>query len=481
MKIHDTLSKSLVEFTPRDPPRVTMYVCGPTVYDSPHVGHARSAVAFDVIRRYLEYTGFDVIFTRNYTDVDDKMIARASERGTSITALARQYIDEYEAAMDALNVKPPVYAPRATHLIPDFIAFIQVLLDKDAAYVRDGNVYFRVSAHPAYGRLSRKPDKEIEDTLRRDSEEFAAEKEDPRDFALWKARKPGEPAWPSPWGEGRPGWHVECSVMSTKLLGKTIDIHGGGMDLVFPHHENEIAQSEAYSGETFCKYWLHNGFVNVDEQKMSKSLGNFFSVAEVLSRYEAPVLRLFLIGAQYRNPINYSTAGLDQAAKNWARLRDAWTTLAPLAVPGAGTGRPAVASPAARALLADYEAGMDDDFNTPRALAALFSAVKAGNEALAAGDKEGARDAATVIVAMLAVLGFDARYMTRVAGGTGGDACSTIDALVKHLVDERERERKVKNFKRADEIRAMLAATGIELRDGKDGTTWGVRGPPSQA
>ncbi len=391
MKVYDTLRKELVEFEPRDPPRVYMYVCGPTVYDSPHVGHARSAVAFDVIRRYLEYKGYDVVFARNYTDIDDKMIARAGERGITIGTLGKQYIAEYEAAMEALNVKPPVYAPRATHMIPEFIAFIEALIGKGHAYPRNGSVYFSVPRFGAYGNLSKKPQKEIADTLRRDSEEHADEKDDPRDFALWKAQKPGEPAWDSPWGPGRPGWHIECSVMSTKLLGETIDIHGGGRDLIFPHHENEIAQSEARSGKPFCKYWMHNGFVTIDQAKMSKSLGNFFTVQQVLEEYEAPALRVFLISAHYRNPVNYSRELLDQATKNWHTLRDAWV-LASQAAGGVNTwhaagsnGNPDLAGAPADVsrFVAEFEAAMDEDFNTPKAMAAVFSLARWINEHVA--------------------------------------------------------------------------------------------------
>jgi cysteinyl-tRNA synthetase len=478
LRIYNTLAKDVEEFAPRNPPRVTMYACGPTVYDSPHVGHARSAVAFDVIRRYLEYKGFDVLFARNYTDIDDKMIDRANKRGITVLALAKQYIAEYEAAMDALNVKPPVYAPRATHLIEDMIEFIKDLEGKGFAYEKNGSVYFSVPRFETYGRLSKKPQKEIADIGRRDSEEFGDDKGDPRDFALWKAQKPSEPAWDSPWGKGRPGWHIECSVMSTKLLGETIDIHGGGHDLIFPHHENEIAQSEAHSGKTpFCRFWIHNGFVTVDKEKMSKSLNNFFTVEQVLEQYEAPAIRLFLISAQYRNLIDYSRELLDQAVKNWQKIRDAW--FASLAALGAGA-KAAQAEPVSKATLPaelastieEFEAAMDDDFNTPRALAALFTTIKAINDSLAKGkDASFVKAGFQVLRAILGVLGFDIPYMARFPQA-GTQAGKQLESLVQHFINQRNAERKTKNFKKADEIRATLKAMGVELMDSKDGTTW---------
>ena|SRR5271157_3500743 len=477
MHIYNTLTKEMEEFAPLNPPLVTMYACGPTVYDSPHVGHARSAVAFDVIRRYLEYKGYDVVFARNFTDIDDKMIARASQRGITILQLAKQYIAEYELAMDQLNVKPPVFSPRATHLIDTMIKFIQDLEERGFAYAKNGSVYFSVPKFEHYGRLSRKPQKEIADIGRRDSEEFGEDKDDPRDFALWKAEKPGEPSWDSPWGKGRPGWHLECSVMSSHLLGESIDIHGGGRDLIFPHHENEIAQSEARSGKMFCKYWLHNGFVTVDKEKMSKSLGNFFTVEQVLGEYEAPALRMFLVSAQYRNPIDYSKDLLDQAMKNWQKARDAWFAL----IDALGAEVKAVdESPIARDELpadlaeiqAEFEAAMDEDFNTPRALATLFITIKTVNEGLIKGeDTPFLKAAYQVLKTILDVLGFDARYMNRFASTTK-EAGKQLDALLQYFIEQRNQERKARNFEKADEIREFLKAAGIELMDGKEGTTW---------
>nr|MDO8108890.1 cysteine--tRNA ligase [Candidatus Sigynarchaeota archaeon] len=477
MKIYNTLSKDLEEFVPLNPPRVTMYACGPTVYDSPHVGHARSAVAFDVIRRHMEYKGFDVVFARNFTDIDDKMIARANQRGITILQLAKQYIAEYELAMDQLNVKHPVFAPRATHFIATIIEFIKDLEGKGFAYSKNGSVYFSVPKFEAYGKLSRKPQKEIADIGRRDSEEFSEDKDDPRDFALWKAQKPGEPAWDSPWGKGRPGWHIECSVMSSHLLGETIDIHGGGRDLIFPHHENEIAQSEARSGKPFCRYWIHNGFVTVDKEKMSKSLGNFFTVEQVLREYEAPAIRLFLVSAQYRNPIDYSKDLLDQATKKWQKVRDTWFAL--LATLGDDV-KAVDALPVAKQslpsdlgdILAEFESAMDEDFNTPRALASLFITIKIANEHLIKEkDETYLKTTYQVLKIILDVLGFDGVYLDRFKPA-GKDAGKQLDILVRHFIEERNQERKAKNFKRADEIRVFLKSAGIELMDGKDGTTW---------
>jgi cysteinyl-tRNA synthetase len=477
MRLHDTMTGDIVEFESQRPPIVTMYVCGVTVYDSPHVGHARSAVAFDVLRRYLEYRGYDVIFAKNFTDIDDRMIERANERGITIGQLGRQYIDEYEDAMAALNVKPPIYAPRATNLIPDMITFIQRLEDSGHAYNVNGNVYFDVDSVENYGRLSRKPAEEIEDINRRDSEEFADEKRNPRDFALWKRQKEGEPAWESPWGPGRPGWHIECSVMSTKLLGETIDIHGGGLDLVFPHHENEIAQSEAASGKQFCRYWVHNGFVTINKEKMSKSLHNFFTISEVLAEYEAPALRMFLISAQYRSPLNFDKDQLDQATKNWHRIRDAWRA-------GFGAvGAEHVVSewtPVPRETLDagilealdEFEAAMDEDLNTPRAIAAVFTAAKIVNELAATGAEASILEPAFLAYRrMIAVLGFDIGYLKANAQPKAA-AGEQLDALVQKFIEERAEARKAKDFAKADEIRDYLTSIGIELADSKDDTTW---------
>ena len=472
MKLYDTLTKSMKEFEPIDPPRVRMYVCGPTVYDSPHIGHARSAVAFDIARRYLEYKGYDVIFTRNYTDVDDKMIERANSRGITIQQLAKQYIDEYEDAMLALNVKPPVYAPRATHLINDFIKYIEVLVDNGFAYEANGNVYFNVPKSEGYGKLSHKQGKEIEDVLRRDSEEHADEKKDPRDFALWKKQKEGEPAWESPWGKGRPGWHIECSVMSTKFLGETIDIHGGGQDLVFPHHENEIAQSEAYSGKQFVRNWMHNGFVTVDKEKMSKSLGNFFTVADILKEYQAPALRMFLISAQYRNPIDFSRDLLDQATKNWTRITDTLDKRLEDIPRDLKTRNIDQIAKEIVDLISDFDEAMDDDFNTPKALAALFSIMKMINSKLDDNtDDDTLADAFWAFETMLSVLGFDQQYIDTHSSSTGKSS-DAFDSLVQKFIDERAKARAAKNWAKADEIRDELNAVGIELDDGKDGTTW---------
>ncbi|MFX0102280.1 MAG: cysteine--tRNA ligase [Candidatus Hodarchaeota archaeon] len=480
MNIYNTLEKKKVEFQPAAPPIVMMYVCGPTVYDSPHVGHARSAVAFDIFRRYLEYKNFDVIFTRNYTDIDDKMITRANEQGITIKELAKKYIDEYEVAMDLLNVKPPVFAPRATYLIDDFIKYIQVLEEKGFAYEKNGNVYFRVWKFEEYGKLSKRPKKEIEDTLRRDSEEFVDEKEDPRDFALWKSKKQNEPSWKSPWGEGRPGWHIECSVMSTKFMGKSIDVHGGGQDLVFPHHENEIAQSEAYSGEQFCKYWIHNGFVTVDKEKMSKSLGNFFTVQQVLKEQEPPALRMFLISAQYRNPINFSKELLEQSRKNWIKVRDTWFSLERIMLENdvdVNTQyiKPETLQGNLNDILIEFESAMDDDLNTPKGIAAMFALIKLVGEDIEKGvDITILQQEYRIFQEILNVLGFTRQYVLRF-GTKVGKSGDTLDALIKYVVDTRDEERIKKNFQKSDEIRDFLNSIGVEISDGPEGTTWKLR------
>ncbi|MHA1717325.1 MAG: cysteine--tRNA ligase [Promethearchaeota archaeon] len=475
MRLYNTLTKRKEDFHPLEPPLVRMYVCGPTVYDSPHVGHARSAVAFDLLRRYLEYNGYDVIFVRNYTDIDDKMINRARALGTTIGELARKYIFEYESAMNLLNVKPPVYSPRATHLIGDFIRFIKVLVNKGCAYERNGAVYFRVASFKDYGKLSLKPQKEIADVLRRDSEEFINEKEDPRDFALWKRQKHGEPAWNSPWGPGRPGWHVECSVMSMKFLGETIDIHGGGRDLIFPHHENEIAQSESYSGKLFCRFWIHNGFVTVDKEKMSKSLGNFFTVDDVLKEYDAQALRLFLISAQYRNPINFSAGQLEQARKNWQRIKETWVALNDkIGLLKMGINGNYASSEEIKSLIDDFESAMDDDLNTPKALSVLFRVVKKINEALQdESNTEKIKQLAIAFQKMLEILGFDDRYILQGSAredkrGRGG----LIEKLVDYIIEIRKSARKEKKYSVADNIREFLRGIGIELHDLGEDTTW---------
>ncbi|MBD3188175.1 cysteine--tRNA ligase [Candidatus Bathyarchaeota archaeon] len=509
MMIHDTLSREKVALEPIDPPLVRMYACGPTVYDSPHVGHARSAVAFDVARRYLEYKGYDVIFTRNYTDVDDKMIDRANERGINIQALARQYIDEYEQAMAWLNVKPPVYAPRATHLIDDFVGFIQALVENGSAYEVNGNVYFHVPAFKRYGMLSVKPEKEMADVLGRDSSDHASEKRDPRDFALWKREKEGEPSWESPWGKGRPGWHVECSVMSMKFLGETIDIHGGGRDLIFPHHENEIAQSESRTGKPFCKIWMHNGFVTVDKEKMSKSLDNFFTVKDVIAEIAPPALRMFLVSAHYRNPIDFSKDLLDQATKTWERARDAWMLLAGKvgkdmdALDQVLLDTTMLPESIAR-YLDEFEEAMDDDFSTPRALAAMHSLIRHVNATLREGsdtmdpseESFHVNNAFKVLEVMLGVLGLDRAYIMEHAGGAlgsrGGTGASVdpgssvgvtavkgvkLEPIVGYLLELRARAREQKDWATADEIRNMLKDAGIGLEDAPGGgTSWKIEG-----
>ena len=459
-----------------------MYVCGPTVYDSSHLGHARSIVAFDVIRRYLEYKGFDVRFIQNFTDIDDKMIQRAAEAGVTVEELATKYIREYFDDFDKLGVKRATAFPKATEHIVDMVAYIQQLVDEGFAYEANGSVYFRVAKFKDYGKLSRQEQggDEAADT----DDAAVSEKEHAADFALWKAMKPGEPSWDSPWGKGRPGWHIECSVMSSKYLGEPIDIHGGGLDLVFPHHENEIAQSEALSGKPFVRYWMHNGFLTVNKEKMSKSLGNFFTIQEITVRYEPEVVRLLLISSQYRSPIEFSDTQLDEAQARLARIHNAMDLLLrhlreAYSKEAQDPVQPSEADialwEALTQLRSEFEAAMDDDFNTPVALASLntfltsLNSHLAGNKTITAGTLQKAVD---FLDAIGEVLGL---YRNRMARGSFGvEAQSRLEGLVQLLIEMRNDARKQKDFATADRIRNQLKTLGIVLEDEKNGTTWKV-------
>ena len=371
IKLTNTLTERKEEFKPLENRTVKMYVCGPTVYDHAHVGHARSAVVFDVIRRWLEYRGYKLIFVRNYTDIDDKIIRRAKEEGIAWYEVAQKYIDSYEEDMKALNVKEPTYKPRVTQHIREIVEMIDGLIEKGYAYESEGNVYFSVEKFPQYGKLSKR---RVEELLAGARVEPGEGKRNPLDFALWKRSKEGEPGWESPWSYGRPGWHIECSVMSMKYLGETMDIHGGGLDLIFPHHENEIAQSEAYTGKTFARYWVHNGFVMVNREKMSKSLGNFFTVKEILSQFSPDTLRLFLLSTHYRSPIDFSLDRLKEAESSLKRLIN-FLNIRELIEPVEsveGEGEPI----SVEAYRKEFESAMDDDFNTAKALGVLFELLR---------------------------------------------------------------------------------------------------------
>ncbi|MFZ5491616.1 MAG: cysteine--tRNA ligase [Pseudomonadota bacterium] len=455
MLIHNTLTGDKQPLRPLVPGTVRMYVCGATVYDLCHVGHARVFVVFDMVARYLRHRGLDVHYVRNITDIDDKIIRRAAENGETTTALTERTIAAMHEDLARLGVLPPTEEPRASGHIADIIAMIGTLIDKGYAYRADnGDVYYAVQRFERYGRLSHR----VIDELRAGERvEVNEAKTDPLDFALWKAAKPGEPAWPSPWGEGRPGWHIECSAMSTRCLGNHFDIHGGGYDLIFPHHENEIAQSEAATGEPYVNVWMHNGFVRIDDEKMSKSLGNFFTIRDVLARYQPEVLRFFLLASHYRSALNYSDAALDAAREALARCYRALDR----AGPAAG------AAPDAD-YLARFDAAMQDDFNTPGAIAVLFDLVRDMNRA---DEPARATELAATLRHLGGVLGLlqdDPRAFLKGGGDAEGPSDADIDALVQARIDAR----KARDFARADAIRAELTDAGILLEDGAGGTTW---------
>jgi cysteinyl-tRNA synthetase len=434
-----------------------MYVCGMTVYDLCHLGHARVLVVFDVVYRHLKRLGYDVTYVRNITDVDDKIIRRAEENGEPMTVLTERFIAAMHEDADRLGVLRPDAEPRATAHMADMQAMIQRLLDKGHAYVADnGDVYYSVASFPGYGRLSGKDPQDLRAGAR---VEVGEAKRDPLDFALWKAAKPGEPAWDSPWGPGRPGWHIECSAMSTGCLGNHFDIHGGGADLMFPHHENEIAQSEGATGEPFVNVWMHNGFVRINDEKMSKSLGNFFTVRDILLRYQPEEVRYFILGSHYRSPLNYDDSQLDGARAALTRLYTALRGL-PVEVPAAG----------GEAYRERFDAAMNDDFNTPEALAVLFDLAREVNR-LRPDDP----DAAAALAAELRLLGGDLGLLGQdpdayLKAGAGEDGLS--DAAVDDLIARRGAARKAKDFAEADRIRDELTAAGIVLEDGAGGTTW---------
>ena len=470
IRIHDSLSGRKQELRTLKPDEVRMYLCGDTVYDYCHIGHARSKVAFDVVRRYLMHRGYRVIFVRNITDIDDKIIRRAAELGQPIDAFTAKFIAAMHEDYDRLNILRPDHEPRATEYVPGMIALAELLIEKGHAYVAgNGDVMYSVSSFDSYGKLSGKRLADLRAGARIEVDDA---KRDPLDFVLWKQAKPGEPAWDSPWGPGRPGWHIECSVMSAELLGDEFDIHAGGMDLKFPHHENEIAQSCAATGAHFAHLWMHNGFVNVDDEKMSKSLGNFFTIRDVLASGHVrhpEVLRYFLLGSHYRGPINYSLAQIEQADAALGRLYTALreSDVAPVAF---GTEQRDSSSVAWRA----FHEAMDDDFNTPEALAVLQGLAGEINRARTAGDAEGATRAASELRAIGAVLGVlqlpaEAWFKATKSAATGEGGWD--DARIEAAIEARKAARAAKDFKRSDEIRDELAAAGIVLEDKPGGVT----------
>ena len=460
LKIHNSLTGQKETFEPIEAGRVRIYVCGMTVYDHCHLGHARALVVFDAVVRYLRWLGYAVTYVRNITDIDDKIIHRAAELGEPVEALTARFIGAMHEDCAALGVAPPDHEPRATHSIESMIRMIGTLIDQGHAYpVPSGDVYYAVASFPGYGKLS---GRKLEDLRAGERVEPGAEKRDPADFVLWKAAKPGEPAWPSPWGEGRPGWHIECSAMSTDLLGKHFDIHGGGLDLQFPHHENEIAQSEGAHCCTFVNYWMHNGHVRIDDEKMSKSLGNFFTVREILARHPAEAVRLFLLSSHYRSPLNYNEDALREAEGALERL---YTALRGLAChPPSGDADPA------EAYRQRFRAAMDDDFNTREALAVLFDLARAVNRAREAGETEQAAVLGFALRDLGGVLGLlreDADAFLR-GGSDGGPAAEEIEALIVRRTEARQ----ARDFAEADRIRDTLQEQGVVLEDGPEGTTW---------
>ena len=457
MYIYNTMTRKKELFVPLQEGKVSMYACGPTVYNFFHIGNARPFIVFDTLRRYLEYRGYQVTFVQNFTDIDDKMIRRANEEGITVKELGDRFIKEYYADADALGVKRATVNPRATEHIQDIIDLVQTLVEKGHAYpTPNGDVYFSVRSWPGYGKLSGQNIDDLENGARVDPTE---EKQDPLDFALWKGQKPGEPAWPSPWGMGRPGWHIECSAMSMSILGQSFDIHGGGQDLIFPHHENEIAQSEAATGKPFAHYWMHNGFINVDNQKMSKSLGNFFTVRDIAKEYDLDVVRLFMLSVQYRNPINFSRDLIQQAAVALQRLRTALDRLkeAPVAEEPAEDEQAFLDS--LEGYRARFNEAMDDDLNTADALGVLFDLARAANTFVSVPRTKKSVEAVTALYTeLMDVLGLMPRK-----------AEDEFPAEVLALLDERQAARKAKNYARADEIREQLKSLGYAIEDSRQG------------
>jgi cysteinyl-tRNA synthetase len=465
LRIHDSLSGKAEPFRPLDPARVRMYVCGITVYDYCHIGHMRMLVAFDVVQRWLRHSGYALTYVRNITDIDDKIIRRAAERGESIETLTARFIRAMDEDAAALGVAKPDHEPRATQYVAEIVALIDKLIARGHAYAADnGDVMYSVASFAHYGRLS---GKRLEDLRAGARVEINESKRDPLDFVLWKRSKPGEPSWPSPWGAGRPGWHIECSAMSMALLGEHFDLHGGGMDLKFPHHENEIAQSCGATGAPFANCWMHNGFVNVDSEKMSKSLGNFFTLREVLPHLRHPeVLRYFLVSSHYRGPINYTLENLTQADATLGGLYNALRGV-PDSEPGADADR----------WRADFAAAMDDDFNTPRALAALQSLARAINEAKADGSATCLLRAAGLgavfreLASLLGICQLDPEQWFRLPAPGKAEQGKMDDAAIAAAIAARRSAKQSRNFKEADRLRSELADAGVVLEDKPDGTT----------
>jgi len=462
MKLYNTLTRKKETFVPVEPGKVKMYVCGPTVYNHIHIGNARPFIVFDVVRRYFEYRGFDVTYVQNYTDVDDKIINKAKEEGVTSEAIAEKYIQEVEQDAKGLGIHKATHTPKATEEVPHMVDMIQILLDKKFAYEVDGTVFFATRNFKDYGKLSKQSIDDLKSGARIDVND---EKHSPLDFALWKKKKEGEPYWDSPWGQGRPGWHIECSAMSKKHLGDTIDIHGGGQDLIFPHHENEIAQSEGCCGKPFANYWVHNGYINIDNEKMSKSKGNFFTVRDIAKTFDLEAVRMFLLMAHYRSPVNFSEPLLKQAANALERLYTAKFQMAFLLANATAEMSTETEQGWIGSLVKykhDFVAAMDDDINTADAIAVIFELVRDLNSTLNAASSTPAIIAGQNIFAEL----------TAVLGLAEKEKETDLDAAVEDLIAQRQAARKAKDFKRADEIRDELLAKGIVLEDTREGVKW---------
>lgn len=486
LRLYNTLTGEKELFVPRVPGKVGMYVCGVTVYDLCHVGHARAGIVFDMIYRYLRFAGYDVTYVRNYTDIDDKIINRANQEGTDYRTIANRYIATFDEDMDRLGMLRPTLEPKATDHIDDIITIIQRLVDNGHAYAVDSDVYFAVATFNEYLKLSKRNLEEMQAGARVDIDE---RKRSPMDFALWKGSKPGEPWWESPWGKGRPGWHIECSAMSMRFLGPSFDIHGGGKDLVFPHHENEIAQSECANGCQFVKYWLHNGFVNINSEKMSKSLGNFFTIRDVLQLFDPETLRFFILQAHYRSPLDYSDQNLREARAGLSRIYEALAGLEQACAQPAVPGAPAAPSATelhqkTENLLPRFREAMDDDFNTAQALGILFDTVRTLNRFLAedgsadAGSRPILEELRRTVAAIGSVLGI---FLNKPADWLAARETEKARQLqiseqeIQTLIVERAEARKSKNFARSDEIRDYLLAHDIQLVDSPQGTSWKVK------
>ena len=461
MKIYNSLTRKKEEFVPLEPGKVNMYVCGPTVYNYFHIGNGRTFIVFDTIRRYMEYRGYEVNFVQNFTDIDDKMINKANEEHTTVKEIGDKYIDEYYKDADGLNIKRATTNPRATEYISEIIEFVSGLIEKGYAYEVNGDVYFRTKKFESYGQLIGQNLDDLRSGARINVDE---RKEDPVDFAIWKAQKPGEPAWESPWGLGRPGWHIECSEMSKKYIGDTIDIHAGGEDLIFPHHENEIAQSEACNGEKFANYWMHNGFLNINNKKMSKSAGNFFTVREIGEKYPLQVIRFFMLSAHYRTPLNFSDTLVESAKTGLDRILTAIDLCREMAAKeetGSLSKEETEHFANIEVLVKKFEDAMEDDFNTADAVSAIFEIVRESNSTVKDFSADYAKKVLKVLEDLCSVLGIETTKEEEI-----------LDEEIEKLIEERQAARKNKDFARADEIRDQLLEQGIVLKDTREGVKW---------